>query len=91
MPAARGLAVATLILGQLVLVVSARSPTRPLWRASPRANPTLAPVLGAALLSLLAAALELTPLSATRWLLAGAVAAAVTLGIEPIKARIGGG
>jgi Ca2+-transporting ATPase len=92
-PEARSLAVTALLLGQLVLVLATRSPARPLWATSLGGNPTLPAVLGATLLSLVAAlyvpplarALELAPLSLAEWLIAALVAALATLTIELTK------
>ena len=92
-PEARAMAVASLMLGQFVLVLAARSPTRPLWTMGLRGNRALGPVLAAMLVSLVvvlyiapvAAALELAPLSISRWLIAGLVAAVATLWLEPSK------
>jgi len=92
-PEARGVAVTALILGQLVLVLAARSPDRPLWKTSVRGNRALWPVLGVTFLSLLvvlyvppvAGALELAPLPFLDWLGAAFVAALTTLWMEPLK------
>ncbi|HUX87983.1 MAG TPA: cation-transporting P-type ATPase [Chloroflexota bacterium] len=94
-PEARGVAVAALLLGQLVLVLSARSPTQPLWHTSVRGNRALWPILVVTTLSLVAvlyipavaAALELAPFGSFDWLIAAAVAALTTLWLEPLKGR----
>jgi P-type Ca2+ transporter type 2C len=94
-PEARGVAVTALILGQLVLVLAARSPDRPLWKTSVRGNRALWPVLGVTFLSLLvvlyvppvAGTLELAPLPFLDWLAAAFVAALTTLWMEPLKGQ----
>lgn len=92
---ARALAIATLISGQLMLALVARSPARPLWRAAYATNRSLWPVLGACAAGLLAAVylpglrdvLALAPIGAGELLAAGAAAAVATLWSEPFKGR----
>ncbi|HZT07499.1 MAG TPA: cation-transporting P-type ATPase [Chloroflexota bacterium] len=93
-PSARALAFVTLVLGQLVLLVLARSPIEPVWRSGLRSNRSL-PIIGAIVVATLVAAvvvplvadtLELATLSAADWLLAMLVALGTTLWREPWKA-----
>jgi Ca2+-transporting ATPase len=94
-PSARALALTTLMVGQVLLVLTERSPEQPIWQLGLRGNRALPAVLGVTLLSLLAAlylpwladVLKLAPLSATDWLLAGTIAVITTLWLEPVKAR----
>jgi len=93
-PEARAAALATMIVGQLLLVLVERDPLRPVWRTSLTANPTLLLVVALSLASVVAAVqipavnqlVELAPLDATQWLIAVALAAAATLWYEPVKA-----
>jgi Ca2+-transporting ATPase len=86
-PHARGIALATLVLGQIVLVLSARAPARPLWQTSLRGNRMLLLVLGITAASLaavlyvrpIASILEVTPPVGAEWLAATGVAVATTL------------
>ena len=95
---ARALAIAALVLAQMVLVLQTRSPREPIWRRGLSGNPTLVPVLGGSLLSLaaflylppLAEAARLAPLAPDGWLLAALVGAATTLGFELPRTRWGG-
>jgi P-type Ca2+ transporter type 2C len=91
--AARGVAVAALIVGQVLLVLVERSGDRPLWRVGVSGNAALAWILGATLGSLvlveyvgpLAALLRISPPSPEDWLVAIAVALATTCWSEPLK------
>jgi Ca2+-transporting ATPase len=91
--AARGLAVAALIFGQVLLVLVERAGDRLLWRVGLAGNRALVWVLGATLGSLviaqyvgpLASLLRLAPPSAGGWLAALAVAIATTCWTEPLK------
>ncbi|HET9017457.1 MAG TPA: cation-transporting P-type ATPase [Thermomicrobiaceae bacterium] len=96
--AARSLAIATLVLGQTLAVFLIRAGERPLWRAGLGGNRLLPWVIGASLLSLLAALyvppvarlLSLAPLGAAQLGLAALIAAASTLWWEiPLLARRG--
>lgn len=90
---ARGIALAALLLGQIILVLSARSPTTAFWRAPLRGNRMLPPVLGVTIASLavvlyvppLASILQVAPPSAVEWILAAGVAGATTLWPELFK------
>ena len=85
--AARALAIATLVLGQTLAVFLIRADHRPLWRVGLAGNRLLPGVIGASLLTLIAALylppvaglLKLVPLSLPDLLLAALVAAATTL------------
>jgi Ca2+-transporting ATPase len=91
--AARGVAVATLILGQVLLVLVERAGDRLLWRVGLEGNSALVWILGATLGSLvlveyvgpLASLLRLSPPSVSGWLVAAAVAIATTCWTEPLK------
>jgi Ca2+-transporting ATPase len=91
--AARGVAIASLIFGQGLLVLVERAGDRPLWRAGIAGNGALVWILGATVGSLLlvewvgplASLLKLAPPTANGWLLALAVAVATTCWTEPIK------
>lgn len=93
-PHARGIALAALVLGQIVLVLSARSPANGVWRAPLRGNPMLVPVLGITAASLaavlyvspIASVLEMAPPSGAEWLAAAGVAGAATLWYDVGKA-----
>jgi hypothetical protein len=93
---ARALAFASLLASQPVLLLSMRSPDRPLWASHRPWTPTLAvviAVIAAATLAViylppLAALLHLEPFPAGWWALAGAVAAS-TAWSEPLKQRRG--
>ena len=93
-PTARALAFATLIIGQVGLVLVARSPDRPVWRTEIRRNRTVAGVLVPVVLTLVlalyippvATLLHLHPFPAAEWGVVVGVAALGTLWTEPIKA-----
>ncbi len=84
---ARGVAIASLVIGQLLLVFVERAGAQPVWRVRIGANPMLLPVAAATLGSLvaaltvppIAALLYVAPPDAAGWLVAAAVAAAATL------------
>jgi P-type Ca2+ transporter type 2C len=92
--AARGLAIASLILGQVLLVLVERAGDRPLWRVGRSGNGALVWILGATLGSLfiveyvgpLASLLRLAPPSVSGWLVALALAVVTTCWLEPVKA-----
>ena len=91
---ARGLAVTALILGQTLLVLAARAPDQPIWRAGVR-NPILPFVLAVSVASVLliplvpplAEVLHMRSLDAAGWAAALAVAGAAVLGPELLKRR----
>lgn len=91
--AARGLAVAALIFGQVLLVMIERAGDRLLWRVGLAGNRALVWILGATLGSLvlveyvgpLASLLRLTPPSLGGWLVAAALAIATTCWTEALK------
>ncbi len=91
--AARGLAVAALIFGQVLLVLVERAGDRPLWRVGLAGNRALVWILGATLGSLviveyfgpLASLLHLAPPSPSGWLVAFAIAVITTCWTEPLK------
>ena len=91
--AARGVAVAALIFGQVLLVLVERAGGRPLWRVGLEGNAAMVWILGATLGSLfiveyvgpLASLLRLVPPSASGWLTALAVAVLTTCWAEPLK------
>ncbi len=90
---ARAVAVATLLLGEVILVLVERAPSIPIWRASVGGNRALPVVLGATILSLLVAVyvppvsalVHLAPLAPADWTLASVIAGAATLWLEPLK------
>jgi Ca2+-transporting ATPase len=92
--AARGVAVAGLIFGQVLLVLLERAGARPLWTVGLSGNRALVWILGATLGSLvlveyvgpLATLLHLAPPSPGAWLVALAVAIAATCWSQPLKA-----
>jgi len=91
--AARGLAIAALIFGQVLLVLVERAREHTIWRVGLAGNGALVWILGATLGSLvlveyagpLASLLRLTPPSLTGWITALAVAALTTCWTEPLK------
>jgi hypothetical protein len=91
--AARGVSVAALIFGQVLLVLVERAGDRLLWRVGLAGNGALVWILGATLGSLvlveyvgpLASLLRLAPPSAGGWLVAAAAAIATTCWTEPLK------
>jgi Ca2+-transporting ATPase len=91
---ARALAMTTLMIGQVCMVLTERSPEKPVWKLGLRGNWILPVALVATPLSLLAALyvpfladiLKLAPLSTPDWALAAVVALAMTLWLEPVKA-----
>jgi len=96
--AARGVAVAALIFGQVLLVLVERAGHRPLWRVGLEGNGAIVWILGATLGSLLiaeyfgplASLMHLVPPSASGWLTAFAVALMTTCWAEPFKVLRGG-
>ena len=90
---ARGLAVATLVLGQVFLVLAERAGDRPIWRAGSGGNKALVWILVATIGSLVL--VEYVPLAAELmhivapspigWILAAVVAAAGILPAEALK------
>jgi magnesium-transporting ATPase (P-type) len=91
--AARGVAVAALIFGQVLLVLVERAGGRPLWRVGLEGNGAIVWILGATLGSLfiveyvgpLATLLRLVPPSTSGWLTALAAAVVTTCWAEPFK------
>ncbi len=89
---ARGMAVTALVLGQTLLVLTARVGTGPLWRG-PGPNRIMPYVLGASVASValvpavpgLAHVFHMRPLGPTEWAVAAAVAIAAVLAPEVIK------
>jgi len=90
---ARGVAIAALIAGQVLLVLVERAGERPLWRVGAKGNQALVWIIGATLASLiaveyvgpLASLLRLAPPSASGWVAAIGVAALATCWTEPLK------
>ncbi len=93
-PLARGLALAELVLGQIVIALGARSPDRPLWQAGLRGNRVLPWIVGGTLASLVivlyvspvAAMVKLAPPSPGE--LAATAAAGVLATIWPEFAKL---
>lgn len=91
---ARSVALATLIVGQLFILLVVRSMPAPLWQASYRGNPALAPIVIGTLLAVvilvsvpgLNSVMGLQPLALSSWLLVALLAAVSTLWCEPFKA-----
>ncbi|MDE3102369.1 MAG: cation-transporting P-type ATPase [Chloroflexota bacterium] len=89
---ARGLAVTALILGQTLLVITARAGMRALWHG-PRGNRVMPFVLGASVLSVaivplvpqLSHVFHMRPLDPAGWLVAVAVAVVAVLAPEVLK------
>ncbi len=83
-----------LIVGQVFLVFAECSPDQPFWESSLRGNRVMPVVLGAIMISLLAARnvspladfLNLAPLAIAGWALASAIALITTLWLEPATA-----
>jgi P-type Ca2+ transporter type 2C len=92
---ARSWAFTTMLIGQGLLVLVARSPDRPVWSSAVRTNKTLRPalvVLAALTVAIvyvppLADLLKLAPLSLAAWPVIVAVAALSTLWSEPFVKR----
>lgn len=92
---ARGAAIATLIIGQTLLVLQARSTKQPFWRLGFLGNRVLIPALLATVATLslflylppLATATQIAPLTAYQWVIAAATALVTTLPLEPLKLR----
>jgi Ca2+-transporting ATPase len=91
---ARAMGLATLILGQVMLVLMERAPETPVWRLTWRTNRALPAVLGATIASLLVALyvppltalLKLAPLPLSAWGIVCAAVLVATLWREPVKA-----
>lgn len=91
--AARAAAFATMVLGQVLLVLTERSPEQPIWRAKLSGNAVLWPVLGgtvgglalALALPPLAGVLRFEPLGARQALLACGLAVGAVLWTELLK------
>jgi P-type Ca2+ transporter type 2C len=92
---ARACGMITLVVGQSLLVLQARSTTRPFWQLGFLTNKAVIPAILATLLSLglfiylppLAAATQLAPPAFQLWLLSIGVALACTLALEPVKLK----
>jgi Ca2+-transporting ATPase len=92
---ARSLAVATLLVGQTLLVLMERAGPEPVWRVGIRGNRVLPAVLGLTLVTIAAIfvvpaardVFDLAPLSPGGWALAVVVAALATGGWELVKLR----
>ncbi len=90
---ARGTALAALVVGQIVVLLSSRSPLQPFWRCSLLVNPVLPWVIAVTVASLLAALYlpaiaAIVQVSAPRpgeWLLALGTALVTTAALEPLK------
>jgi Ca2+-transporting ATPase len=90
---ARGLGFATLVLGQMALVLTERSPDRPVWRSAPWSNGRLVPILALTLAGLVvvlsvapvARVFRMAPLGAEDWVVAGSVALVTTGWGEVLK------
>lgn len=90
---ARGVALATLVAGQLLLVLTERSTREPVWRQPLTSNPRLLPILGGTACMLLAmlyvpglaTAFRVAPPDLVHLLAAFGVAAVCTLWLEPFK------
>ncbi len=94
---ARAVGFATMVVGQVLLVLSQRCPDKPLWRATYSGNRVLPIVVGATLLTLpilsylgpLARVMHFSAPSAIGWLVATIAGVASTVWIEPFKSRLG--
>jgi Ca2+-transporting ATPase len=90
---ARGLAIATLVIGQVFLVLAERAGEGPIWRAAPGGNRALVWILAATIGSLVlaeyvpfaAGPLHVAAPSPLGWIVAAAVAAAGMLPAEVLK------
>jgi magnesium-transporting ATPase (P-type) len=93
--ASRGLAFATMVIGQLILVLIERADKRPLWRVGLHGNRVVVPILVGAAMALvlvevfppIAGLLHMVSPSPEGWLVAIAVAAATTMWGELGKLR----
>ena len=94
---ARGIAYAALFLGQILMILTERTPTQPFWRSELLENRVL-PFVVLATLGILvvvfyvppvAQLMRMVPPSPEQWLLAAGVAAVTTLWLEPLKALRG--
>ncbi len=93
---ARGIALATLLLGEMLIVLAERSATQPLWRQSLTENPRLLPILGATVAFILAmlyvpalaAVFRVAPPTAAQFSIAAGIAVLATLWHEPFKALV---
>lgn len=92
-PEARAAALAALLLGQLIVLLSSRSPFQPFWRISLLVNPVLPWVIGVTVASLLvalyvppiAAIVGVAPPTPGEWLLAIVTALVTSAVLEPLK------
>ncbi len=90
---ARGMALATMLFGQMLLVLTERSTQLPVWKQSVKNNPVLLPILGGSLVMMLlmlyvpplAVAFRVAAPTPGHFLEALAVAALCTLWFEPFK------
>lgn len=90
---ARGMALATMLIGQMLLVLTERSTRLPVWRQSLTDNPRLIPILAGTLAMMLAmlyvppfaVAFKVAPPAPVHLTEALAVAALCTLWLEPLK------
>ena len=90
---ARGMALATMLIGQMLLVLTERSTRLPVWKQSLTDNPRLIPILGGTVLMMLAMlyvpplalAFRVAPPTLVHLTEAFAVAAICTLWLEPFK------
>ncbi|HEY6959616.1 MAG TPA: HAD-IC family P-type ATPase, partial [Candidatus Limnocylindria bacterium] len=93
----RGLAFATMVIGQILLVLVERADRRPVWRVGPSGNRVMLPILIGAAMALvlvevfppIASLLHMAPPSLGAWLVAVAVAFATTMWGELGKLRAG--
>ncbi|MDE2483282.1 MAG: cation-transporting P-type ATPase [bacterium] len=90
---ARGIGLATLLVGEMAIVVAERSSSAPCWRRSLTDNPRLIPILAATLalvlailyVPILADAFRVAPPSLAQFAAAAALGLASTLWFEPFK------
>ena len=90
---ARSMAIATLIFGQLLMLLAVRTREEPLWQAQYAANPVLGPIIAAtvALTVLLVSVpglndlMHLAPMPWSSWTIAVLLATVSTLWLEPAK------
>ena len=90
---ARATGFSAMVIGQIMLVLSQRSPTRPFWRAPLGGNRAIVPVLAGTLLMIpvlvyvppLAEVMHFAAPSGTAWLIAIAVGVVSTMWTEPLK------
>ncbi len=90
---ARGMALATMLFGQMLLVLTERSTQLPVWKQPVKNNPALLPILGGSVVMMLvmlyvpplAAAFRVAAPTPAHFLESLAVAALCTLWFEPFK------